>query len=49
MKSWKPMILCLIMCIFLAGCHTLKGAQEGFKQDWKDWNEADGWIQENLW
>ena len=49
MKHWKQMILCLTVCILLAGCNTLKGAQEGFQDDWEDWNRQDGWIQENLW
>jgi len=37
------------LILFVQGCSTLKGAQEGFKEDWKALVEADGWIQEHLW
>ena len=49
MRHWKTVLLSFILCISVVGCHTLQGAKEGFKQDWKDWKKTDGWIQKNLW
>ena len=49
MRSKRFLISVLGLILFLQGCSTLKGAQEGFKEDWKALTEADGWIQEHLW
>ena len=37
------------LILFLQGCGTIKGASEGFKEDWKVMQKADGWMRENLW
>jgi len=39
----------LAVIIFLNGCHTVKGAAEGAKQDYKDAQKADAWMRKNLW
>ena len=46
----KTFIITILgLMLFLQGCSTLKGAKEGFKEDWKVLNKADGWMQEHLW
>lgn len=45
--------LCLAS-IFLAGCYhtitgTVKGAADGFAQDWKNAEKIDAWMRKNLW
>ena len=49
MSSKRFLICALGLILFLQGCSTLKGATEGFKEDWKSLEGADGWIRENLW
>ena len=40
----------VILCgFFLQGCNTLKGAGNGFKEDWKTVTQVDDWIQEKMW
>jgi len=46
----KMLIIVLFgLMVVFQGCSTLKGATDGFKEDWKKLNAADGWIKENLW
>ena len=49
MRSKRFLISVLGLILFVQGCSTLKGAQEGFKEDWKVLVEADDWVKENLW
>jgi len=42
-------ILMFGLIIFAQGCGTLKGAREGFKEDWKALQKTDDWIRENMW
>ena len=49
MRSKRFLIGVLGILLFMQGCATIKGAQEGFKEDWKDLQEADGWVREHLW
>ena len=35
--------------LFLQGCNTLKGAGNGFKEDWKVMSKFDQWLQEKMW
>ena len=37
------------LIVFMQGCSTLKGAKEGFKEDWKALTKVDDWMQKNLW
>lgn len=37
------------LIVFMQGCSTVKGAQEGFKEDWKALMKVDDWMQEHLW
>ena len=45
----KAFIIIIGLTMFLQGCNTLKGAKEGFKEDWKALSEADDWMKENMW
>lgn len=49
MRSKRFIMGVLGLLLFLQGCSTIKGAKEGFKEDWKALGKADKWIQENLW
>ncbi|MBN1869330.1 MAG: hypothetical protein JW847_01965 [Candidatus Omnitrophica bacterium] len=49
MRSRMILIGVLGMILFLHGCATLKGAAEGFKEDWKALGKADDWMREHLW
>ncbi|MFA4984519.1 MAG: hypothetical protein WC559_04355 [Candidatus Omnitrophota bacterium] len=46
----RAFLLTMLACVlFLAGCETVKGAGEGAKQDFKNAQKVDGWLQDNLW
>lgn len=46
----KTLIIVLFgLMVLFQGCSTVKGAADGFKEDWKKLNAADGWVKENLW
>jgi hypothetical protein len=49
MRSKILVLVMLGMVIFGQGCATMKGAKEGFKEDWKALQKADDWMKENLW
>ena len=42
-------LICLGLLMGLQGCGTLRGAKDGFKEDWKALTKADGWIREHMW
>ncbi len=46
-KILAMVVLGLMLC--LHGCATIKGASEGFKEDWKAAQKADDWMRENMW
>jgi len=43
------LFILLAFVISLGGCHTVKGAAEGAKQDYKDAQKVDAWLRDNLW
>jgi predicted small secreted protein len=43
------LFILLAFVISLSGCHTVKGAAEGAKQDYEDAQKADAWMRKNLW
>lgn len=49
MYSKMLIIVFFGLIMLFQGCNTLKGATDGFKEDWKELNKADGWVKENLW
>lgn len=49
MRSKRFLAGILGLILFMQGCATVKGAQEGFKEDWKALQETDGWMREHLW
>lgn len=46
-------IVALFLVWLVQGCNTVskgaQGATEGFKEDWKKLEEADGWMKEHMW
>ncbi|MFC1658764.1 hypothetical protein ACFL1D_05210 [Candidatus Omnitrophota bacterium] len=51
MRFWPAITICglCILLFALSGCETLKGAAEGFSQDWQNAKKVDNWLQEHLW
>ena len=47
---FKTLIIVVFgMMLLLQGCNTFKGAQEGFKKDWKTVLKANDWMKEKMW
>ncbi len=49
MYSKMLVIVVFVLALSFQGCNTLKGAAEGFKEDWKIVGEVDERMREAMW